>query len=133
MLGRFDIAVAPYLPVEDFYFHPLKVVEYLAAGKPVIYSDQGDLRALVGAGGLGYLPGSVAQLADTLAQPLDDEALRRRLARSAALRGARLDWTVIAERVVRFAAGAPDIELADPLSTPAPIAAGERDLTARAL
>jgi glycosyltransferase involved in cell wall biosynthesis len=133
LLGRFDIAVAPYLPVEDFYFHPLKLVEYLAAGKPVIYSDQGDLRALVGAGGLGYLPGSVAQLADRLAQLLDDEAMRRRLASSAALRGARLDWTVIAERVVGFAAGAPDIELADPLSTLPPIAAGERDLAARAL
>jgi glycosyltransferase involved in cell wall biosynthesis len=133
LLGRFEIAVAPYLPVEDFYFHPLKVVEYLAAGKPVIYSDQGDLRALVGAGGLGYLPGSVAELADTLAQLLDDQALRRRLARSAALRGARLDWTVIAERVVRFAAGAPDVEVADPLSTLAPLATGERDLAARAL
>jgi glycosyltransferase involved in cell wall biosynthesis len=133
LLRRFDIAVAPYVPVDDFYFHPLKAVEYLAAGKPVIYSDQGDLRALVGAGGLGYLPGSVGQLADRLAQLLDDEALRRRLARSAALRGARLDWTVIAERVVRFAAGAPDTELADLLSTPAPIAAGERDLAARAL
>lgn len=133
LLGRFDIAVAPYLPVADFYFHPLKVVEYLAAGKPVIYSDQGDLRALVGPGGLGYVPGSVAQLTDGLARLLDDEAWRGRLARSAAVRGALLDWTVIAERVVRFAAGAPDTDPADPLSTPAPIAAGERDLAARAL
>jgi glycosyltransferase involved in cell wall biosynthesis len=133
MLGRFDIAVAPYLPVEDFYFHPLKVVEYLAASKPVIYSDQGDLRALVGPGGLSYEPGSVPQLAERLAQLLGDAALRLRLARSAAVRGARLDWTVIAERVVRFAAGAPETELADPLSTLAPIAAVERDLAARAL
>jgi glycosyltransferase involved in cell wall biosynthesis len=124
LLGRFDIAVAPYLPVEGFYFHPLKIVEYLAAGKPVVYSDQGDLRALVGPGGLSYAPGSVPQLADRLAQLLGNPALRERLARSAAVRGARLDWTVIAERVVRFAAGAPDAELADPLSTPAPIAAG---------
>jgi glycosyltransferase involved in cell wall biosynthesis len=132
LLGRFDIAVAPYLPVADFYFNPLKVVEYLAAGKPVIYSDQGDLRALVGASGLGYLPGSVVQLADRLAQLLDQAALRRRLARSAAVRGARLDWTVIAERVVRFAAGADDAGLADPRSTMTPIAAGEPDLAARA-
>jgi glycosyltransferase involved in cell wall biosynthesis len=127
LVARFDIAVAPYLPVEDFYFHPLKVVEYLAAGKPVIYSDQGDLRALIGAGGLGYLPGSVDELADRLAQLLDDQELRRRLARSAARRGAQLDWTVIAERVVRFAGGTPDVERADPLSTLTPIAAGERD------
>jgi glycosyltransferase involved in cell wall biosynthesis len=133
LLGRFDIAVAPYLPVEDFYFHPLKIVEYLAAGKPVIYSDQGDLRALVGPGGLGYQPGSVSQLAERLAQLLEHATLRRQLARSAAVRGARLDWTVIAERVVRFAAGARDAGLADPLETLTPIAAGERDLAAGAL
>jgi glycosyltransferase involved in cell wall biosynthesis len=133
LLGRFDIAVAPYLPVEDFYFHPLKIVEYLAAGKPVIYSDQGDLRALVGPGGLSYVPGSVPQLADRLAQLLGDPALRERLARSAALRGARLDWTVIAERVVCFAAGASDAGFADPQETLSPIASGERDLTAGAL
>lgn len=36
LVGRFDIAVAPYLPVDQFYFHPLKVVEDLAAGRPVI-------------------------------------------------------------------------------------------------
>src|SRR5262249_34006075 len=40
LVSRFDVAVAPYLPVEDFYFQPLKVIEYLASGKPVIYSDQ---------------------------------------------------------------------------------------------
>ena len=107
LLGRFDIAVAPYLPVEDFYFHPLKIVEYLAAGKPVIYSDQGDLKALVGKAGLGYLPGSALQLSERLAQLLEDAALRAELARAAAARAAALDWSVIAERVLDFAAGAP--------------------------
>jgi glycosyltransferase involved in cell wall biosynthesis len=132
LLARFEIAVAPYLPLEDFYFNPLKVVEYLAAGKPVIYSDQGDLRALVGRGGLGYEPGSVPQLAERLAQLLGDPALRERLARAAAVRGARLDWKVIAERVVRFAAGAPESELADPLETVTAISAGESDAAASA-
>ncbi len=37
LLGRFDIAVAPYLPVEDFYFHPLKIVERFAR----LVSDRG--------------------------------------------------------------------------------------------
>jgi glycosyltransferase involved in cell wall biosynthesis len=133
LLGRFDIAVAPYLPVDGFYFHPLKVVEYLAAGKPVIYSDQGDLGALVGAGGLSYLPGSVSELADRLAQLLGNPALRARLAKSAAVRGARLDWTVIAGRVLRFAAGAPGGGRADPLETQTPIPAGKPDLAAGGL
>jgi glycosyltransferase involved in cell wall biosynthesis len=129
--------VAPYLPVEDFYFNPLKIVEYLAAGKPVIYSDQGDLGALVGSCGLGYLPGSVSELADRLAQLLGQPALRGGLARDAAARGARLDWSVIAERVLDFAAGAGDGGPGDPLPgdpLPArtPIAVGERDLGAGA-
>jgi hypothetical protein len=100
---------------------------------PVIYSDQGDLCALVGPGGLSYEPGPVPKLAERLAQLLGHPALRERLARSAAVRGARLDWTVIAERVVRFAAGAPDAGRADPLVTLTPIAAGDRDLAAGAL
>jgi glycosyltransferase involved in cell wall biosynthesis len=133
LLARFDIAVAPYLPVEDFYFHPLKVVEYLAAGKPVIYSDQGDLRAIVGPGGLGYEPGSETQLAERLAQLLGDPALRTRLASAAADRGARFDWAAIAERVVRFAAGGPDAGLAESLETVTPMAASARDLAADAL
>jgi glycosyltransferase involved in cell wall biosynthesis len=130
LVGRFDIAVAPYLPVEDFYFHPLKIIEYLAAGKPVIYPDQGDLCTLVGPAGLSYLPGSVPQLAERLAQLLDQSALRGELARHAAARGARLDWSVIAERVLDFAAGAPNAGLGDPLLAPAPIGARERDLAA---
>jgi glycosyltransferase involved in cell wall biosynthesis len=132
LLGRFDVAVAPYLPVEDFYFHPLKIVEYLAAGKPVIYSDQGDLRALVGPGGLSYRPGSAPQLADRLDQLLGDRELRRERAGSAALRGAQLDWSAIAERVLDFAAGAPDAGLGDPLAAPTPTGAGEPDLARRA-
>jgi glycosyltransferase involved in cell wall biosynthesis len=132
LLSRFDIALAPYLPIEDFYFHPLKIVEYLAAGKPVIYPDQGDLRALVGRGGLSYLPGSAAQLAGRLAQLLDDAALRGELASAAAARGARLDWTVIAERVLDFAAGAGDAGLSDPAAPPTPMAGGQRDSGAHA-
>jgi glycosyltransferase involved in cell wall biosynthesis len=108
LIARFDVAVAPYLAVERFYFHPLKVVEYLAAGRAVIYADQGDLGELVGSGGLGYAPGSIDQLADRLALVLGDLALRRELAACAAARGARLDWSVIAERVTRFAAGPAD-------------------------
>jgi len=128
LLARFDIAVAPYLEAEDFYFHPLKIVEYLAAGKPVIYSEQGDLPALVGDGGLGYRPGSPVELAERLAGLLADAALREKLAEAAAVRGARLDWSVIAERVLDFAAGAPRAAPGDPLESLARSHAGERDI-----
>ena len=53
-LRSWDVGVAPYLPVEDFYFSPLKVVEYMAAGLCSVASDLGDLPALL-AGGRGVL------------------------------------------------------------------------------
>lgn len=105
LVGGIDVGVAPYPPLGDFYFHPLKVVEYMAAGKPVVYSDQGDLRSLVGDAGLGYEPGSVEGLAQRLGLLLGDEALRARLADNASARREQLDWAAVAARVLRFASG----------------------------
>lgn len=126
LVRRIDVGVAPYQPLEGFYFHPLKVVEYLAAGTPVVYSDQGDLRALVGPGGLGYEPGSVSELASRLARLLGDPALRRELAAGAAARGEGLDWTAVAGRVLRFASGELDQPRADRPAGETPTAAVRR-------
>jgi len=101
---HFDIAVAPYRPMLDFYFHPLKIAEYLAAGVPVVYPDQGGLRDLVGDAGLGYPPGSSEQLAERLAVLLSDHPLRREMAGAAQRRADELDWRRVAERVLAFAA-----------------------------
>lgn len=108
LLQRIDIGAAPYRPLDDFYFQPLKVVEYLAAGKPVIYAEQGELPELVGPAGSGYPAGSVPGLARALGALLDDRPMRRRMAAHAARIGAALDWSVIARRVLRFAADAAD-------------------------
>jgi len=105
LVRRFDIAVAPYHPVPNFYFHPLKIVEYLAAGVPVVYPDQGDLRELVGTGGLAYPPGARAHLAGRLTRLMNDHVLRRDLAKAAERRGGEFDWQRIAERVLEFARG----------------------------
>ena len=54
-LRCWDVGVAPYLPLEGFYFSPLKVVEYMAVGICPVASDLGDLPALLGGGGRGVL------------------------------------------------------------------------------
>ena len=54
-LRYWDVGVAPYLPVEDFYFSPLKVVEYMAVGLCPVASDLGDLPALLDHGNRGVL------------------------------------------------------------------------------
>jgi glycosyltransferase involved in cell wall biosynthesis len=46
-LRCWDAGLAPYLPLEDFYFSPLKVVEYMAAGLCTVASDLGVLPALL--------------------------------------------------------------------------------------
>jgi glycosyltransferase involved in cell wall biosynthesis len=100
---RFDVAVAPYRPMSSFYFHPLKIVEYLAAGVPVVYPDQGDLGEIVGDAGLAYAAGAVDDLADRLTRLMNDHVLRRDLAAAAMRRGGHFDWSRVAERVLEFA------------------------------
>ena len=132
LLARFDVAVAPYLPLDGFYFNPLKIVEYMVAGKPVVYPDQGDLRELVGPAGTMYRPGSAFELADRLSQLLERPALRRHLAGHAAVRGARLDWSVIAERVLEFAGGLRASAVEESRASAPAIGSGHRDLAAGA-
>ena len=81
-LGAMDVAVAPYRDVDDFYFSPLKLVEYLAAGLPVVAAAVGDITHCVRPGetGLLYPPGNDRALAEALAGLLDDPGLAARLA-----------------------------------------------------
>lgn len=46
-LGQMDIGVAPYPQLENFYFSPLKIYEYMAAGIPVITTRVGHLETVV--------------------------------------------------------------------------------------
>lgn len=80
-LAAMDVAVVPYPPMEDFYFSPLKLFECMAAGRPVVAADIGEIGHCVRHGETGWLyaPGDVAALADAVFEALAD------LARSAAL------------------------------------------------
>jgi glycosyltransferase involved in cell wall biosynthesis len=81
LLRSMDVAVAPYPANLDFYFSPLKVVEYMAAGVPVVVSDIGQLSHLVSHGETGWLcpPGDEVALADALEQLWLSPDLRERL------------------------------------------------------
>jgi glycosyltransferase involved in cell wall biosynthesis len=94
-LHSWDAGVAPYLPIEGFYFSPLKVVEYMAAEVCPVASDLGDLPALLDDGGRGVLvpPGDPERLAATfveLARDRDRAAELGRRARAHVL--ARHTW-----------------------------------------
>lgn len=77
-LHRMDIACAPYPEVQDFYFSPLKIYEYLAAGLPIVASGIGQIPDLLGQGRHGALvpPGDAAALAAQLADLRENEPRR---------------------------------------------------------
>ncbi|MFC7621885.1 glycosyltransferase family 4 protein [Microlunatus sp. GCM10028923] len=100
-LHRMDVACAPYPALGRFYFSPLKVYEYLAAGLPVIGSAIGEIPAVLDHGRLGRLtpPGDPAALADALVLLRRDHGERLRL-RDAGRRAAvtRHSWAGVVDR-----------------------------------
>lgn len=80
-----DVAVAPYRPQDGFYFSPIKLFEYMAAGTCVIASRIGQCEEVIHdrKNGLLCAPGDAAALADTLEVVARDASLRRSLADAA--------------------------------------------------
>jgi glycosyltransferase involved in cell wall biosynthesis len=98
-LAAMDVGVAPYEAQPVFYFSPLKVVEYMAAGLPVIASRQGDLETIVDGAGLLVAAGAIDALTAALTHLLTDDEIRRALGRCAHERASEMTWDQAAERV----------------------------------
>jgi glycosyltransferase involved in cell wall biosynthesis len=106
LLAALDVSVAPYTPSTDFYFSPLKVLEYLAAGLPVVCPRLGDLAELVGEAGVLYRPGDVGDLAAKIASLVEDPRRRRAAAGAAQARAACWTWDANAAGYEELIAGA---------------------------
>lgn len=80
-LREADIAVAPYPDLDQFYFSPLKLGEYFAAGLATVTTTVGDLAARAIHGESVWLvpPGDAPRLALAVAALCNDPALRSRL------------------------------------------------------
>jgi glycosyltransferase involved in cell wall biosynthesis len=109
-LASMDVAVAPYSGEQSFYFSPLKVYEYMAAGLLVVASKIGQLDGLIvdGFNGLLYPPDDSSALADSLYTLRHDPKLRARLgstARQTVLRNHT--WDAVAAKILDLAARAP--------------------------
>jgi glycosyltransferase involved in cell wall biosynthesis len=105
-LAQMHVAVAPYSARQPFYFSPLKIYEYMAAGLPVLASRVGDLPEVLDHGGLGRLadPDDPAALAHGLARMAADPELRARLGSSARAHVlAHRTWDAVAERLIAAA------------------------------
>ncbi len=103
LLASMDVGVAPYPKLDDFYFSPLKVYEYMAAGLPVVASRVGDISELIQDGVDGFLvrPGDPADLAAALDRLRSDQHLRRRMGKAARSKVVRSHtWDMVVRRML---------------------------------
>nr|HMQ55580.1 glycosyltransferase family 4 protein [Anaerolineae bacterium] len=109
-LAAMDVAVAPYPDLPGFYFSPLKLYEYMAAGRPVVASQIGQISEVIKNGLNGMLcpPGNAELLAAVLEMLSTKPDLRDRLgqaARQTVLQ--QYTWDAVATRLLDLAALAP--------------------------
>ncbi len=116
LLSGVDIAIAPYPQLENFYFSPLKIYEYMAAGLPVITTRVGHLAELVNDGETGLLvaPENPTALAQAVIALINNPTLRQQMG-NAGRREAEQhhSWTQAVNRIwqlagLRLPAGACD-------------------------
>ncbi len=103
-----DVVVAPYHAAGNFYFSPLKVVEALACGRPVVAPRVGQLDDLVEHGRTGWLyaPDDAAECRRAIARLVEDPALRIAMGRAARASVAHRGWDQVVRMVTRCAANA---------------------------
>lgn len=108
-LRAVDVAVAPAPALDGYYYSPLKVLEYLAAGRAVVAAAIGQILELVRDGVTGVVvpPGEPVALADAIRSLAADGPRRRALGAAAAAEVRRRHlWTQRAEEILRLAGGA---------------------------
>ncbi len=115
-LAAMDIAVAPYLSSDGFYFSPLKVMEYLAMGLPVVAPRLGQIPSLLQNGkmpcGLIYPPDNQHELAVALLTLIGNGELRRQLgAQGVAQARLRSSWQSIAKQIIERVSSPRRVEL----------------------
>ncbi len=103
MLALADIAVIPYprLP-QELWFSPLKLYEYMAAGKAILASGDGQIAEVLvdGQTGLLHPPGDVDAMLSGLIRLVDSPELRRSLGEHARRQAeASFSWEVYARRL----------------------------------
>ncbi len=103
LLSEAVIGLAPYPRQSPFYFCPLKVVDYLAAGLAVVSTDQGDIAGLVGSAGIVIDdPDDDRALAEAVRVLLDDDDRRVAMGRDGRRRASEtMTWGHVSANTLR--------------------------------
>lgn len=110
-VSAFDVAVIPYGPAPSVYLSPLQLFECLAAERPVVAANVGEVGHCIrdGESGLLYPPGDVQALADAIVSLLRDPGRAGTLARAGCEHvQANHTWEGNAHVIVELAAAALD-------------------------
>lgn len=94
LLASMDVAVAPYPALERFYFSPLKLYEYMAAGLPVVASRIGQIASIITHehNGLLYQADDLRALAEQFKRLKHEPQLRAKLASAARASAESHSW-----------------------------------------
>jgi glycosyltransferase involved in cell wall biosynthesis len=101
-LDAMDVSIAPYLPHADFYFSPLKIIESMAAGRPVVAPRIGQIADLIDDQRTGrlYLPGDPVTCATALLDLIDIPKQRQLMGLAAERDAAKHSWSHVVEQAL---------------------------------
>ncbi len=105
ILKTLDVAVAPYVDLPTGFFNsPIKIFEYLAAGKAIVASDIGQIPEIVEHYKTGLLvkPGDPYELAKAVIQIANDHELKTRLEGAARDEGKKYSWENYAKKLINI-------------------------------
>ena len=108
-IAAMDVAVAPYPKMDNFYFSPLKLFEYMAGGRPTVAAAIGQVEQVIDHGTTGWLypPGDSRMMAEGLRTLLYDSERAR--AMGAAARAKSMEcytWSAVAKKTAEIAEAA---------------------------
>ncbi len=105
ILAITDIAVAPVRPSPvEFYNSPIKLFEYMAAGKPIVASRIGQIGEILEDEKTGLLvyPGDIQGLANSIMRLYKEPNLMKRLGENARIEAGKYTWDAYADKLIEL-------------------------------
>lgn len=117
LLARMDLGVAPYLQSHDFYFSPLKILEYMACGLPIVATDTPSIREITAGLATLIADPSPLNIAEAIANTLSNLDHARNLAGLAQSRAEQyFDWKIVVAQILDGVTSTGDLRLKDSIS-----------------